>query len=157
MWFPTDNEVAVKNTTVIPKALFTLAREWAKAAKGAGTALNLPLEEFTAKVKSGTVGFSPEDQKVIQGVNGNGADLFAKALTDVTGVKWAASDRITNEEKRCEVKFTATIQKGDQKGEKVEKVFTSVHRQHPKTTKKKTAAKKTAAKKTAAKKTAAKK
>lgn len=130
MFIPTDTEVKVRNTEgkVIPKVLFTLARKWQEVAESAGVPLAGSPEEVRAVLPNGTLGFSPEDAKVIQGVAGNGAKLFAEAFSEVTGAKWSASDRISSEEHRNPVKYSGTIQKGDRKGEKVTTEYSSLHR-----------------------------
>ena len=130
MFIPTDTEVKVRNTEgkVIPKALFTLARKWQEMAESAGVPLDGTPEEVRAVLPNGTLGFSPEDAKVIQGIPGNGSALFAEAFSQVTGAKWSASDRIATEEQRNAVTYRATVKKGPRKGEKVETIYTSLHR-----------------------------
>lgn len=130
MFIPTDTEVKVRNTEgkVIPKVLYTLARKWQEAAESAGVPLAGTPEEVREVLPNGTLGFSPDDVKVIQGVPGNGAVLFAEAFSEVTGAKWSASDRIGSEEHRNAVTYTGTVRKGPRKGEKVTTEYSSLHR-----------------------------
>jgi hypothetical protein len=139
MFIPTDTQVQVRNTEVIPAALYKLARKWADAlvqAKiPAEVVIGGTVEQVREVLPNGTLGFSPEDAKVLQGVSGNGAKDFARAFSEVTGAKWSASDRIVSEELRNPVKYSGTVKKGKRKGEKVEKIYTSLHRSGTRNTK----------------------
>lgn len=130
MFIPSQSEVKCRNTEgkIIPKVLYTLARKWKEAAEAADLPLSGTPEEIREVLPNGTLGFSAEDAKVIQGVSGNGAAMFAEAFSEVVGAEWSASDRIASEEQRNPVKYKSTVKKGKRKGEQSERVFTSLHR-----------------------------